>query len=35
VSQEIVKAHEGTLELSSQPGVGTDAVVTLPAEAGT
>ena len=33
VSQSIVTAHGGTLELSSQPGLGTDAVVTLPAEA--
>jgi len=32
VSQEIVKAHDGTLELSSRPGVGTEAVVILPAE---
>jgi signal transduction histidine kinase len=34
VSQAIVAAHGGTLELSSQLGVGTDAVVTLPVEAG-
>jgi len=33
VSQAIVAAHGGTLELSSHPGLGTDAVVTLPAEA--
>ena len=33
VSQEIVTAHGGTLELLSHPGLGTDAVVTLPAEA--
>lgn len=33
VSQGIVAAHGGTLELSSNPGLGTDAVVTLPAEA--
>jgi polar amino acid transport system substrate-binding protein len=32
VCQEIITAHGGTLELASQPGVGTDAVVTLPAE---
>jgi PAS domain S-box-containing protein len=32
VSQEIVTAHGGTLELASQPGVGTDVTVTLPAE---
>ena len=32
VSQEIIAAHRGTLELSSRPGVGTDAIVTLPAE---
>jgi signal transduction histidine kinase/HAMP domain-containing protein len=32
VSQEIVSAHKGTLQLASQPGVGTDVTVTLPAE---
>jgi signal transduction histidine kinase/HAMP domain-containing protein len=33
VSQAIVTAHGGTLELSSKPGVGTEAKVILPAEA--
>ena len=33
VSQAIVTAHGGTLELTSKPGVGTEATVTLPAEA--
>jgi polar amino acid transport system substrate-binding protein len=33
VSQAIVTAHGGTLELTSTPGVGTTALVTLPAEA--
>ena len=33
VCQEIVSAHGGTLVLTSQPGVGTDATVTLPGEA--
>jgi signal transduction histidine kinase len=33
VSQAIVTAHSGTLELTSKPGVGTEATVTLPAEA--
>jgi PAS domain S-box-containing protein len=32
VSQAIVTAHGGTLELASKPGVGTEATVTLPAE---
>jgi len=32
VSQAIVSAHGGTLELTSTPGVGTEATVTLPAE---
>ncbi len=32
VSQEIVTAHGGALELASQPGVGTDVTVILPAE---
>jgi PAS domain S-box-containing protein len=35
ISQEIVAAHKGTLELLSKPGVGTDVVVTLPAEVST
>ena len=33
VSQAIVTAHGGTLELVSTPGVGTDAIVMLPVEA--
>ncbi|MGA2766233.1 MAG: ATP-binding protein [Spirochaetia bacterium] len=33
VSQAIVTAHGGTLELISTPGVGTDAIVMLPVEA--
>jgi polar amino acid transport system substrate-binding protein len=33
VSEAIVTAHGGTLELTSTPGVGTDATVTLPTEA--
>ena len=33
VSQAIVTAHGGTLELASKPGFGTEAIVTLPAEA--
>jgi len=33
VSQAIVTAHGGTLELTSKPGIGTEATVTLPAEA--
>jgi signal transduction histidine kinase len=33
VSQAIVTAHGGTLELTSKPGVGTEATVTLPTEA--
>jgi len=32
VSQEIITAHGGTLELASRPGVGTDVMVTLPTE---
>ena len=32
VSQAIVTAHGGTLELTSEPGVGTEAAVILPAE---
>jgi PAS domain S-box-containing protein len=32
VCQEIVTAHGGTLELTSQPGVGTEVAVILPAE---
>jgi polar amino acid transport system substrate-binding protein len=32
VSQQIVTAHGGTLELRSTPGAGTDAVITLPVE---
>ncbi len=33
VSQAIVTAHGGTLELTSKPGAGTEATVILPAEA--
>jgi signal transduction histidine kinase len=33
VSQAIVTAHGGTLELTSQPGVGTEATMTFPTEA--
>jgi signal transduction histidine kinase/HAMP domain-containing protein len=33
VSQAIVTAHGGTLEISSTPGVGTEVTVTLPVEA--
>jgi PAS domain S-box-containing protein len=33
VSQAIVAAHGGTLELTSKPGFGTEATVTLPTEA--
>jgi signal transduction histidine kinase/HAMP domain-containing protein len=33
VSKAIVTAHDGTLELKSKQGVGTEAMVTLPAEA--
>jgi signal transduction histidine kinase len=33
VSQAIVAAHRGTLELSSRQGLGTNVVVTLPVEA--
>jgi PAS domain S-box-containing protein len=33
VSQAIVTAHGGTLEISSTPGLGTEATVTLPVEA--
>jgi signal transduction histidine kinase len=35
VSQAIITAHGGTLELTSHPGIGTDAMVILPAEAQT
>jgi polar amino acid transport system substrate-binding protein len=32
VSQTIIAEHGGSLEFSSQPGKGTEAVVSLPVE---
>ena len=30
IVKEIVEAHEGTIEMKSQEGIGTEVIVTLP-----